>query len=69
LRPPIPLDTLLILKKIDDRLVLLESVDSAQDVAIVWNGISEIRSNKDRILNAAPKSDRILQLGVPETKK
>jgi hypothetical protein len=69
LRPPVPLDTLLILKKIDDRMVLLDSVDSTQDVAIVWNGISEIRSNKDRILRTNPKGGVNLPLGVPETKE
>lgn len=68
LRPPIPLDSLLILKRDNDKMVLLDSVDSTQDVAIVWDGISEIRSNKDRILQN-PKDGIIPQFNVRETKQ
>ncbi|AFM23881.1 hypothetical protein [Desulfomonile tiedjei] len=68
LRPPIPLDSLLILKRDNGKMILLDSVDSTQDVAIVWQGISEIRSNKDRILQN-PKDGIIPQFDVRETTK
>jgi hypothetical protein len=50
-RPPIPLDSLLILKREGTNLVLLDRV-SAEDgtAAIKWNGVQSIRSNRDLIL-------------------
>ena len=50
-RPPIPLDSLLILKRDGTNLVLLDRL-SAEDgtAAIKWNGAQSIRSNPDLIL-------------------
>ncbi|MBI5251038.1 MAG: hypothetical protein HY912_16230 [Desulfomonile tiedjei] len=49
-RPPIPLDSLLILKREGDRIVLLDKLSSEEgNAAIEWNGVSEIRSNPELI--------------------
>ncbi len=51
MRPPIPLDSLLILKREGTNLVLLDKL-SAEDgtAAIKWNGAQSIHSNPDLIL-------------------
>lgn len=50
LNGPSPLDSLIILKRNGPALILLEEISATeQKAAIRWNGISEIRTNKDRI--------------------
>jgi hypothetical protein len=49
-RGPIPLDSLLIFRRRGSKLVLLDSISEAQnEVAMDWNGVSIIRSNRDLI--------------------
>jgi hypothetical protein len=51
-RPPIPLDTLLIFKREGTKLVLLNAL-SAEDglAAVEWNGVSSLESNRDLIVS------------------
>lgn len=45
-RPPIPLDTLLILRRVGSRLVLVDGLSKDRDrVAVDWRGVSTIKSN------------------------
>ena len=54
MRPPIPLDSLLILKRDGTNLVLLDRL-SAEDesAAIKWNGAQSIHSNPELILKTS----------------
>ncbi len=55
-RPPIPLDSLLILKREGTNMVLLDKLTSEERTAAIdWKGVSEIRSNKELIL-ARPRT-------------
>jgi hypothetical protein len=50
-RPPIPLDSLLIFKRLGDELVLVDKLSSDdRSVAIEWHGVSHVRSNRKLIL-------------------
>lgn len=50
-RPPIPLGSLLIFKRLGDELVLIEKLSSDdKGVAIEWHGVSQVRSNRELIL-------------------
>ncbi len=50
-RGPIPLDTILIVERYGNRLRVLDRLSEADDIAaIVWKGVSEIRSNMSLIL-------------------
>ena len=52
-RPPIPPDSLLILKREGTNLVLLDKVSAEEGTAAIrWNGAQSIRSNPDLILNS-----------------
>jgi hypothetical protein len=58
-RPPIPLDSLLILKRDGNRMILLDKLSPEdKDVAIEWNGVSEIKSNSELILSAQSADGR-----------
>ena len=60
-RGPIPLDSLLVLRRVGSKLVLLDRLSEDRDqVAMDWNGVSVIRSNRDLIL----KSDKPEQSGL-----
>lgn len=53
-RPPIPLNSLLILKREGTNLVLLDKVSAEEGIAAIrWNGASSIRSNPDLILKSS----------------
>ena len=64
-RPPIPLDTLLILKRNGDKLVLLEGL-TAEDklAAIQWNRVPAIHSNP-RLIVPSPHPDPCLKRFSP----
>lgn len=63
-RPPIPLDSLLIFKRKDNRMVLLDKLSSEEGIAAIdWKGLSEIRSNPELILQP-PRADGRLSGGV-----
>lgn len=50
-RGPIPLDSLLIFRRRGSRLELLDGITDAEpQVAMKWNGVSVIRSNRDLII-------------------
>jgi hypothetical protein len=47
---PTPLDTLLIVARVGERLVLLDGISAKGNLAAVcWRGVSSIRTNRDRI--------------------
>lgn len=51
---PLPLDGLLILEKQGNKLMLLDGIAAAgDDSAIEWNGINEIKTNRERILESS----------------
>ncbi len=53
IRGPIPLDSLLIFRRRGSKLVLLDSIAEAQnEVAMHWNRVSVIKSNRDLISRA-----------------
>lgn len=57
IRPPIPLDTLLILKRQGPKLVLLDSICAADArAAINWKGVNVISSNRKLILPTRGKN-------------
>lgn len=57
---PIPLENLLIFRRVGDQLVLLEKISSEEDLAAIqWDDISIIMSNRKRVL---PSEDIYLQL-------
>jgi hypothetical protein len=64
-RPPIRLDSLLILKRDGTNLVLVDGV-SAEDgsAAIKWNGVQSIRSNPDLILKSSDSKGRIKRISI-----
>ncbi len=64
-RPPIPLDSLLILKRDGTNLVLLDRL-SAEDgsAAIKWNGAQSIRSNPDLILKSSDSKGRVQGMSI-----
>ena len=64
-RPPIPLDSLLILKRDGTNLVLLDRL-SAEDgtAAIKWNGAQSIRSNPDLILKTSESKGRVKRMSI-----
>jgi len=64
-RPPIPLDSLLILKREGTNLVLLDRL-SAEDgtAAIKWNGASSIRSNPSLILKSSDSKERVKRMSI-----
>jgi hypothetical protein len=64
-RPPIPLDSLLILKREGSNLVLLDKL-SADDgtAAIKWNGAQSIRSNPDLILKTSDSKGRAKRMSI-----
>jgi hypothetical protein len=64
-RPPIPLDSLLILKRDGENLVLLDKL-SAEDgtAAIKWNGTRSIRSNPGLILEYPDSKSRGKQIST-----
>lgn len=51
---PAPLDTLVIVRRVGERLVLLDGISAKEDLAAIhWQGISAIRTNRARILRAS----------------
>ena len=64
-RPPIPLDSLLILKREGTNLALLDRL-SAEDgsAAIKWNGAQSIRSNPDLILKSSDSKGRVQGMSI-----
>jgi len=65
LRPPIPLDSLLIFKREGDKLVLLDQISAdEQAAAILWNGVRSIHSNRTLIRPDA-KPGSLLQRLAP----
>ncbi len=64
-RPPIPLDSLLILKRGGTNLVLLDKL-SAEDesAAIKWNGAPSIRSNPSLILKSSDFKERVKRMSI-----
>ena len=64
-RPPIPLDSLLILKREGTNLALLDGL-SAEDgtAAIKWNGASSIRSNPSLILKSSDSKERVKRMSI-----
>jgi hypothetical protein len=57
-RPPIPLNTLLILKREGNNMVLVDKLSSDEkDAAIQWNGLTEIHSNRDLILQSSVETE------------
>ena len=65
MRPPIPLDSLLILKREGTNLVLLDKL-SAEDgtAAIKWNGTQSIRSNPGLILKTSESKRRVKRMSI-----
>ena len=64
-RPPIPLDSLLILKREGANLVLLDRL-SAEDgsAAIKWNGAQSINSNPDLILKTSDSKGIVERMSI-----
>jgi hypothetical protein len=64
-RPPIPLDSLLILKREGANLVLLDRL-SAEDrsTAIKWNGAQSIHSSPDLILKTSDSKGRVKRMSI-----
>ena len=64
-RPPIPLDSLLILKREGTNLVLLEKL-SAEDgtAAIKWNGAQSIHSSPDLILKTSDSKGIVERMSI-----
>ncbi len=62
-RPPIPLDSLLILKREGTNLVLLDRL-SAEDAtaAIKWNGAQSIHSNPDLVLKGSASNEGVKRI-------
>jgi hypothetical protein len=62
-RPPIPLESLLIFKRVGTKLVLVDHI-SAQDAAasVNWKGISSIHSNRELIVPRQGSGDRLMPI-------
>jgi hypothetical protein len=58
-RAPIPLDSLLILKRVGDKLVLIDKLSLEDGAAIDWNGVSHVRSNPELVLPASATHRRL----------
>ncbi|MBI5571239.1 MAG: hypothetical protein HY914_14950 [Desulfomonile tiedjei] len=64
-RPPIPLDTLLILKRDHDRLVLLDGLAARDGVAAIqWDAVPSIQSNRQLILPPLPRPPGLKPLSL-----
>jgi len=63
IRPPIPLDTLLIFVRKGSKLVLLDTLSAKDNLAAVnWNGLTAIHSNRKLILPASGPKTRLSTL-------
>jgi hypothetical protein len=64
-RPPIPLDSLLIVKREGENLVLVDKL-SAEDgtAAIKWNGAKSIRSNPELILKSSDSKRSVKRIST-----
>ncbi len=59
-RGPIPLDTILIVEKRRNSLHILDSLSEKDGVAAIdWKGVSEIKSNMNRIIPTANRGSRL----------
>lgn len=61
---PVPLDTLIVLKRESERMVLVETLrsnDGTAPTGINWYGIASINSNRDRIVPEAAAGSRLLR--------
>jgi hypothetical protein len=64
-RPPIPLDSLLILKRDGTSLVLLDKLPAEDGTAAIkWNGTQSIHSTPELILKTSDSKGRIKRMSI-----